>query len=361
MKPLFSEYSLGKVRLKNRVVMAPMTRCRATTDHVPTALMAEYYAQRAEAGLLITEGTAPTGNGCGYARIPGLWNEEQTDAWKVVTDRVHASGGAIAAQIMHTGRVSHPDNMPPGSRVLAPSANQAPGEMYTDQNGPQPYPVAQAMNESDIEAEMAGIVAAAKNAVAAGFDFVELHGANGYLLDQFLAPKTNQRDDAYGGDFAGRSRFLLATVEKTIAAIGKEKVGLRVSPFGVFNGIEPWDSIESDYTALAEQLGQLGCSFLHLVDHSGMGAPPVPDSIKRALRDAFPGTLILSGNYDADRAAQDLADQRGDLVAFGRPYLANPDLARRLREKKPLNEPDPATFYTPGEKGYTDYPALSND
>ncbi len=356
---LFSPYSLGPLSLPNRIVMAPMTRCRARPDHVPTPIMAQYYAARAEAGLLITEGSSPDANGLGYARIPGLYTEEQLAGWREVTEAVHAAGGRIAVQVMHTGRVSHPSNMPPGAEVLAPSAVVLEGEMYTDQQGLQPYPTPRAMRDDEVEATADHFVSASKNARYAGFDMVEIHGANGYLVDQFFSPVTNRRSDRWGGSREGRGRFALEIARRAAEAIGADRVGIRLSPYGVFNGIQPWDEIDGDFTWLARELGRLGLAYLHLVDHSAMGAPPVPEGIKAAMREAFGGTIILSGGYDRRRADADLAAGKGDLVAFGRPYLANPDLPERLRSGSPLNPPDFDTFYTPGPKGYTDYPTLA--
>lgn len=355
---LFSPLTFGPFVLPNRVVMSPMTRCRATSDHVPTPIMADYYASRAAGGLLITEGTGPDANGTGYARIPGLYTDAQVAAWRPVTKAVHDAGGRIFVQLMHTGRVSHPLNMDEGARVLSASATGIEGEMYTDQAGPQPYPVAEAMTAAEIEQTLEGFVTAAKNAMAAGFDGIELHGANGYLLDQFLTPSANQRDDQWGGDIQGRGRFAIEAARRTAAAIGADRVGIRLSPFGAFNGIEPWEGLEQDFTWLAGELGNLGLAFIHIVDHSTMGAPTVPDSVKEGIREAFGGTIILAGGYDRERADSDLAAGKGELVAFGRPYIANPDLVKRLKTGAELNDPDFATFYTPGAKGYTDYPTL---
>lgn len=355
---LFTPHTVGALSLPNRIVMSPMTRSRATADHVPTPIMAKHYAARADGGLLITEGTAPDGNGCGYPRIPGLWNEAQVAGWKAVTDAVHAAGGRIAVQLMHTGRVGHPLNMPEGTEVLAPSAVAFDDKMYTDQEGPQPYPEPRAMTEAEIETTIEGYVKASRNAIAAGFDAVELHGANGYLIDQFLSPNTNLRDDKWGGGIEGRSRFALEVARRVVAAIGAERVGIRLSPFGVFNGIAPWDETESDFVALAKELRAVGLAYVHIVDHGAMGAPPVPESVKRGIAEAFGGTIILSGGYDRARAEADLDAGKGQLVAFGRAYLANPDLVTRLRQDAKLNEPDFSTFYTPGEKGYNDYPTL---
>jgi N-ethylmaleimide reductase len=261
-------------------------------------------------------------------------------------------------QLMHCGRVAHPLNLPAGARVLAPSAIAAAGDMYTDAEGMKQNAMPQTMTEADIKATIEEYAQAAKNAIAAGFDGVELHGANGYLLEQFIRPTSNQRTDRYGGPIENRARFVLEVVDAVIKAIGKEKVGIRLSPFGVFNDMPPYDAMEADYTWLAQQLDARGLVYIHLVDHSSMGAPPVPDSIKVTFRKTFKGALILSGGYDAVRAQRDLAASKCELIAFGRPFLANPDLVARLKSGAPLNAPDFGTFYTPGAKGYTDYPAL---
>ena len=358
MSILFSETTLGPLKLQNRLVMAPLTRSRAT-GNIPNALMAEYYAQRASLGLIIAEGTSPSPNGLGYPRIPGVFSDAQVAGWKLVTDAVHAKGAKMFLQLMHCGRIAHPLNLPAGARVLAPSAVVAPGEMYTDAEGLKPHPVPQAMTEADIKTAIAEYAAAAKNAVAAGFDGVELHAANGYLLEQFIRPNTNQRADAYGGSIENRARFVLEVVDAAIAAIGKDKVGIRLSPYGVFNDMPVYDGMDADYTYLAQQLDARGVVYVHLVDHSPMGAPPVPDAIKAMFRKTFKRTLILSGGYDAARAESDLAAGKCDLIAVGRPILANPDLLARWKAGAALNAPDMDTFYTPGAKGYTDYPALN--
>lgn len=359
---LFAPYDLGPIVLSNRVVMAPMTRSRATPDHVPTPIMADYYGARASGGLLITEGVAPAPEGCGYARIPGAWSAEQEAAWAPVARAVHEGGGRIFMQLMHTGRIGHPLNMPEGAALLAPSALAAPGTMYTDQQGPQPHPVPRAMTAAEVEEALDSFVQAARHAVAAGFDGVELHGANGYLIEQFLSPDSNQRGDAWGGPVTrgslGRARFAVEAARRTAEAIGPERVGIRLSPHGVFNGISPWEGLAEEYVVLAEALGALELAYVHLVDHSAMGAPPVPRETKEAIAQAFGGTVILAGGFDRDAAEAALDDGLGQLVAFGRPYLANPDLVRRLREGAELNPPDFSTFYTPGAKGYLDYPTL---
>jgi len=357
MSQLFSTATLGTLTLQNRLVMSPLTRNRAT-GNIPNELMAEYYAQRASAGLIITEGTSPSANGLGYPRIPGIYSAEQLAGWKRIADAVHARGAKIFMQLMHCGRIAHPLNLPAGARVLGPSAIAAAGDMYTDAEGMKQNAMPQAMSEADIRSAIEEYAQAAKNAVAAGFDGVELHGANGYLLEQFLRPNSNQRSDGYGGTIENRARFVLEVADAVIKAIGKDKVGIRLSPYGVFNDMTLYDKMESDYTWLAHQLNARGLVYIHVVDHSPMGAPKVPDSIKEMFRSVFKGKLILSGGYDAARAERDLAAGKCDLIAVGRPFLANPDLVARWKSGAAENAPDMDTFYTPGPKGYTDYPTL---
>jgi N-ethylmaleimide reductase len=354
---LYTPFALGPIVLQNRLVMAPMTRSRAT-GNIPNALMTEYYAQRSSAGLIITEGTSSSPNGLGYPRIPGIFSTAQVDGWKAVTEAVHGKGTRIFLQLMHCGRISHPLNMPAGARVIAPSAVAASGEMYTDAEGMKPFPLPEAMTRDDIGATIAEYARAAKNAVAAGFDGVELHGANGYLLEQFIRPNSNLRTDCYGGSLENRARFVLEVVEAVKVAIGKERVGIRLSPFGVFNDMQLYDGMEEEYTWLARMLNDSGLACIHLVDHSSMGAPPVPESMKAIFRNTFKGALILSGGYDAQRAESDLASGKCDLIAFGRTFIANPDLVERWKSGAALNLPDMDTFYSPGPKGYIDYPAL---
>jgi len=361
---LFDKFSAHSLNLANRMVMAPMTRNRATPAHTPNAPMATYYGQRASAGLIITEGTSPSPNGLGYPRIPGLYDQVQVDAWKDATSAVHAhrdntSGGKIFVQFMHCGRVAHVANLPIGAEVLGPGSAVCPGEMFTDSLGMQPHSVPRAMSTADIAHAVNEHAASAKLALEAGFDGVELHGANGYLIEQFLNPLINQRTDAYGGSIDRRNRLAVEIARATVAAAGRHRVGIRLSPYGVFNGTGEFPEARAQYLTLAKTLSELGLLYVHLVDHSSMGAPPVPAEFKLELRTAFDGLFILSGGFDHASAEQALLDKRGDLVAFGRPFLANPDLVARMRKDAPLNAPDMATFYTPGTKGYTDYPALA--
>ena len=355
---LMEPFARGALRLRNRVVMAPMTRCRATADHVPTELMAAYYAQRATAGLIITEGTSPSPDGLGYARIPGLYAQEHVAAWHKIAQAVHTRGGSIFVQLMHTGRVSHALNMPQGARTIAPSAVAPSGTMWTDQQGMQPYAVPAVMTESDIAQVIDEFSTSAALAIEAGFDGVELHGANGYLIDQFLNTASNQRQDRWGGSIENRARFAIEVAQAVAYRIGASRTGIRLSPYGVFNDMMPDADMEALYEYLARQFSQLGLAYLHIVDHSSMGAPEVPAAVKSTIRDVFRGTIILSGGYDAARADADLRAGKGDLVAFGRPFLANPDLVQRLKNNVALTQSDPGTFYTPGETGYTDYPAV---
>ena len=355
---LFTPLSAPSLQLRNRIVMAPMTRSRAVDNNTPNALMAEYYGQRASAGLIVTEGTSPSPNGLGYTRIPGLFNEAHVKAWKRVTDAVHAKGGKIFVQLMHTGRVAHVANLPADAQVLAPTAKACPGEMFTDTQGMQPHSTPRAMTEDDIAHAVAEYAKSALLAIEAGFDGVELHAANGYLIEQFLNANVNHRTDGYGGGIEGRNRFALEVVRAAVAAIGADRVGIRLSPYGVFNGMGAYPDVEAQYLALTEELAQLGILYLHLLDHSALGAPPVPAEFKFRLRVAFHGLFILAGGFDRTSAQSAIQAGHANLVAFARPFIANPDLVERLQAKAALNPLDMTTFYTLGPKGYTDYPAL---
>ena len=353
---LFTPSMLGVTAIENRIVMAPMTRCRAI-GNVPNELMAEYYKQRSGAGLIITEGTSPSPNGLGYARIPGIYSKEQVEGWKIVTSAVHKSGGKIFIQLMHSGRISHPLNMPAGAEILAPSAIKAAGQMWTDTKMLQDFPVPKEMTAEDLIQTKAEYVTAAKNAIDAGFDGVELHSANGYLLEQFLSPVSNIRKDNYGGSIENRSRFVLEVVAATAETIGKGKTAIRLSPYGVASDMPQYPEIDATYKYLSEQLNNLRIAYIHLVDHSAMGAPVVSMELKKLMRKTFTNTVILSGGYDKERAEEDIQSGLGDLVAFGRPFINNPDLADRFKNNWPLST-DLAMdlFYSADEKGYTDYP-----
>ena len=355
---LFDPLAARSLLLANRIVMAPLTRSRATPEHTPNALMATYYGQRASAGLIITEGTSPSPNGLGYPRIPGLYDATQADAWRATTAAVHAQGGKIFVQFMHCGRVANIANLPAGAEVVGPGTAVCPGEMFTDTQGMQPHSAPRAMSNDDLAHVIDEYVAAANFAMDAGFDGVELHGANGYLIEQFLNPLVNQRTDGYGGTSERRNRLALEIARATVAAIGADRVGIRLSPYGIFNGTGEFPEVEAQYLTLVHSLSALGLLYLHLVDHSSMGAPTVPADFKLKLRAGFDGMFILSGGFDHVSAEQALRDQRGDVVAFGRAFLANPDLVARMRTDAPLNKPDEATFYVAGAKGYTDYPTL---
>jgi N-ethylmaleimide reductase len=357
---LFAPQKLGALEVKNRIVMSPMTRCRAI-GNVPNELMAEYYRQRSGAGLIITEGIAPSPNGLGYARIPGIFNKQQVEGWKKVTSAVHKNGAKIYAQFMHTGRISHPLNMPEGSQVLAPSAVKAAGQMWTDTKMMQDFPVPKAMTAEDLVNTKADYIVAAKNAMEAGFDGVELHGANGYLLEQFLSPVSNIRTDNYGGNIENRCRFVLEVVAAVADEIGKSKTGIRLSPYGVASDMPHYPEIDATYDYLSKELNKLEIAYIHLVDHSALGAPAVPVELKKLIAHNFSNTIILSGGYDLERAESDIESGLGDLVAFGRPFINNPDLVERLENNLPLSDDlKMDLFYTSDEKGYTDYPISAN-
>jgi N-ethylmaleimide reductase len=353
---LFSPTNLGSIFLSNHIVMAPMTRCRAI-GNIPNELMAKYYEQRSQAGLIITEGTSPSPNGLGYARIPGIFNAQQTEGWEKVTNAAHGNGSKIFVQLMHSGRISHPLNMAAGTQILAPSAIKPSGQMWTDAKQLQDYPTPKEMTPEDIEHTKAEFVTAAKNALQSGFDGVELHGANGYLLEEFLSPISNIRKHNYGGSIENRCRFVLEVVTAVAAAIGKNKTGIRISPFGVAGDMPHYPEIDETYDYLSKQLNKIDIAYIHIVDHSAMGAPAVPVEIKKRIRNNFKNSIILCGGYDKDRAEADLESGFADLIAFGRPFINNPDLVERMANNWPLSETlNMDQFYTADEKGYTDYP-----
>ena len=352
---LFSPVTVGRYTLRNRIAMAPMTRDRSP-DAVPNTLNTRYYAQRASAGLIITEGTAPTPMGLGYIDIPGIWSEEQARGWKATADAVHADGGRIFVQLMYVGRMSHPSFLS-GATPLAPSAVKAAGTVFSKE-GQVPFVTPRAMTEDEIESSLASFGDAAKLAVGpAGLDGVEVHGANGYLPMQFISANTNLRTDAWGGDIPRRARFHLEALDRAIAAIGGDRVGLRISPGSTFNDINDPEWPQT-YSYLLRELNKRSFAYLHVVVPPISGQDGWPD-VPAMVRENFKGTVMLAGGYDKARAEADVAEGRADLISFARLFLANPDLPERLRRNAVLNTPDPATFYGGSEKGYVDYPFLT--
>ncbi|SCF27781.1 alkene reductase [Micromonospora mirobrigensis] len=355
MTALFSPFALGKLELTNRIVMAPLTRNRAGEGQVPQEISATYYGQRASAGLIITEGTQPSAVGQGYADTPGIHSPEQVEGWRAVADAVHAGGGAIFMQLMHVGRIAHPDNTG-GLESVAPSAIAAPGEIFT-RDGMKAYPQPRELRGDELPGIVEEFVQAARNAVAAGLDGVELHAANGYLLHQFLAPSSNVRTDGYGGSPEARARLVIEVTRAVADAVGADRVGIRISPAHNIQGALEEDAadVAATYGALVDAIAPLGLAYLHAL------ADPASDLIVD-LRRRFGGPFIANDGFgsvttraDAERI---LDGGLGDLVAVGRNFLANPDLPRRWEIGAPLNEPDPSTFYTPGPRGYIDYPTL---
>jgi N-ethylmaleimide reductase len=353
---LFDSLTVQSWELPNRLVMAPLTRNRAEGT-VPGDLAVEYYAQRASAGLIITEGSQPSARGQGYLNTPGFHSPEQLEGWRRVADAVHANGGRIVAQLMHAGRISHPDNTG-GEEIIAPSALAAPDEMFTA-DGPKPFPVPREIGTDEIPAVIDEYVTAARNAIEAGLDGVEVHAANGYLIHQFLAPGSNERTDDYGGSPANRARFGIEVTRAVAEAIGPERVGIRISPAHNIQGATETDEgdVAATYTALIEAIAPLGLAYLSVL------AEP-SDELVQKLRAAFGGVLIANdgfGRITTREKAQAILDQDlADAVAVGRLFLANPDLPKRWETGAELNEPDEATFYGGGAEGYTDYPTLAS-
>ncbi|MGW3421201.1 alkene reductase [Streptomyces phaeochromogenes] len=352
MTSLFQRHQLGELTLPNRVVMAPMTRVRAAAGGLATPSMATYYAQRATAGLIVTEGVQPSLIGQSNPGTPGLHTEEQQASWQPVTDAVHANGGRIFAQLMHGGRVSHPDTT--GMRPVGPSAVPAVGDVFTP-TGPQPAPVPRPLETSEVPEHARSYADAARRAVDAGFDGVELHGANGYLISQFLSSNANLRTDRYGGSVADRIRFAVEAVSGTVEAVGAERTGIRLSPGGTFWGVRESDVTEL-YTALLGELARLEVAYVHL-------EATADEEVLVALRRAWPGTLVMNpvvpmGPKQTGRSEADHWLGLGaDLISFGRAFIANPDLVERLRTGVPVAPVDEATYYQGGDAGYLTYPA----
>ncbi|MCB1704911.1 MAG: alkene reductase [Halioglobus sp.] len=351
---LFTPLTLGALQLRNRVVMAPMTRSRCGADAIPTHVMVDYYRQRASAGLIISEGIAPSADGLGYCRTPGIYTAAQVDGWRAVTDAVHAEGGAMVAQIMHVGRVGSALNKPVGSETVAPSAIRASGTMYTDQQGMQPFDEPRELSLEGIAAVVEDYRTATANAFAAGFDGVELHATSGYLPAQFMSTGTNRRSDRYGGSAENRVRFVLEVLEAMAGVDGARRVGLRICPDNPFNDLHD-DDPQQTFDCLLSQVKELGLAYLHVirfpngrVDNLALG--------RRYLGDR----LIGNESYTFDEAQQAVAQGELSAVSFGRNFIANPDLVERWQRDLPLATFDLSTLYTPGAAGYSDYPRADN-
>jgi N-ethylmaleimide reductase len=355
---LFATYQLGPLQLRNRMVMAPLTRSRAERDNIPSSLAAEYYSQRAGAGLIVTEATQVGPGGQGYIATPGIHSDAQVAGWSRVTDAVHRKGGLIFMQLWHVGRISHPDFLN-GQLPVAPSAIAPRGVQTYTAEGLKDIPAPRALEVHEIAAIVEEFRRAAQNARAAGFDGVEVHGANGYLLDQFLEDGTNQRTDQYGGSVENRARLLFEVIDAVAGAWGSERVGVRLSPGGSFNDMCDCHP-DQTFGYVVKRMAGLDLAYLHLIEPvQAQGEHPNRDLSARFFRPLYPGTLIAAGGYDFERANAVLASGDANLVAFGQLFIANPDLPERFRQRAPLNPPNPATFYGGGAEGYVDYPTLA--
>jgi 2,4-dienoyl-CoA reductase-like NADH-dependent reductase (Old Yellow Enzyme family) len=356
---LFDSIQLGAVSAPNRVLMAPLTRGRATRAHVPTPIMADYYAQRASAGLIISEATGISRQGLGWPYAPGIWSDEQVEAWKPITRAVHDKGGRIIVQLWHMGRAVH--SSVTGEQPVSASATAAPGDAHTYE-GKKPYEIARPLDVEEIPGIIADYARAAHNAIAAGFDGVQIHAANGYLIDEFLRDNSNFRTDAYGGSVENRVRLLRGVTQAVVDAIGADRVSVRLSPNGNTQGVDDSDPATL-FAAAADVLDAIGIAFLELREpgpDGTFGATQVPRQ-SPLIREHFKGPLVLNSDYDAARAQADLASGLADAISFGRPLLANPDLVDRLRVGAPINPAAMATFYSQGAEGYTDYPTLDEE
>jgi N-ethylmaleimide reductase len=349
---ILTAYTKGPLNLKNHLVMAPMTRSRAI-NNTPNELMAEYYGQRTGAGLIITEGTAPAPEALGYPRIPGIFSRTQVVGWKDITAAVHAGDSKIFLQLMHTGRIGHQDNLPAGIRLVGASSIRAAGQIFTDTKGLQDHSKPEALTTEEVKAAITAHVTASLNAMKAGFDGIELHGANGYLIEQFLNPNCNTRTDEFGGSMEGRAKFVLELAGQISKTIGKDKVGIRVSPYSTMGDLKDYnpEEVHATYKYLAEELNKMGIAYVHI----GF-SPTIPRKTLDAIRAGFNGTILYCNGFTPVTAEIALNNGTADLIAFGRSFLANPDLDQRIADKDPLNPPDTATFYTAGAKGFTDYP-----
>ncbi len=352
MSKLFTPIQVGRYTLPNRLVMAPMTRSRSDEAGVPSDLVATYYEQRADAGLIIAEGTFPSAMGKGYVRTPGIYSDEQVAAWKKVTSAVHAKGGKIFLQIMNCGRISHPSMLPNNAQPIAPSAIKAAGQSWTGA-GMEDFVTPRELTTDEVAGVVAEYRLATRRALEAGFDGVELHTASGYLPEQFLSSGTNQRKDKYGGSVENRARFVLDTLKEMIAEAGADRVGIKISPEMNFNDISDANPQET-YTHLVKQLAPLNLAYLHV---ALFGAKTDYHALLRPL---FKGTYLMGSGLDKAKAEQVLDSNQADATVFGGAFLANPDLVERFKQNAPLNTPNKDTFYSPGAEGYTDYPTLKD-
>jgi N-ethylmaleimide reductase len=355
MTNLFSPLKVGALTVPNRIFMAPLTRCRATAEHVPTALMAEHYAQRASAGLIVAEATMAMEGNSSFWMEPGIYSAEQIAGWKQVTDAVHAAGGLIYLQIWHGGRACHP-LLNDGAQPVAPSPLPILGDEVRTPEGKKPYVMPRELRDDELPGIVAGFKKAAENALAAGFDGVEVHGANGYLLDEFLRDGANKRSGPYGGPIENRARLLLEVIEAVVDVCGSDRVGVRISPLNSFNSMIDSDPIGLS-TWLATRLNDFNLAYLHVM-RSDFFQQQSGD-VMTPIRAAYKGVMIGNMGYSAAEAEQAIASGQLDAVAFGTSFLANPDLPARFKAGAELNQPNPATFYSPGPVGYTDYPALA--
>jgi N-ethylmaleimide reductase len=352
---LLSALQVGALKLPNRILMAPLTRCRADQDHVPTPLMAEYYSQRASAGLIIAEATAVMPGCSAFGTEPGIHNDAQVAGWKHVTDAVHAKGGRIVLQLWHGGRACHP-LLNNGAIPVAPSAIPITNDEVHTPQGKVPYVTPRALEDDEIPTIIAGFQSAAENARTAGFDGIEIHGANGYLLDEFLRDGSNQRSGAYGGSVENRARLMLEVLEATIDVWGSDRVGLRLSPLNSYNSMKDSDPIGT-FTWLAARLNDYNLAYLHVMRADFLGEQQ--GDVLTPIRQSYNGVLVGNTGYTAEEAEQAIANGQLDATAFGTAFLANPDLPNRFAQNAPLNSPDPSKFYSPGAPGYTDYPFLA--
>jgi len=355
MEKIFTPFNKNGLQLKNHIIMAPMTRARAI-NNIPNELMATYYGQRSEAGLIVTEATAISADALGYTRIPAIYTDAQIEGWKLITDRVHQNGSKIFLQIVHSGRIGHTDNLPVGARLVGVSDIQAAGQVYTDTLALQDFSKPEALTTTEIQQVAGDFVNAARNAIQAGFDGIELHAANGYLMEQFLHPLVNNRTDHYGGSIENRSRFIVEVATRISAAIGKSRVGIRFSPYSTLNDLAeyPKQEVHATYIHLAEKLNDIGLGYIHLALN-----PAADPATYQAIREIYKGNIIYCNGLNLQSAEQILQEQKADLVGFGRHFIANPDLVSRWQKNIHLQQAAVDSYFSPDSKGYIDYPLLN--